>query len=147
MQPSGKLKPITVIKYHGGKNMYKFITILFTILFAFGSQAQEIPKPMPKPERTQLLLNLQVPCSDQGIEYLSDIVNKHGEQEFASGVFAIKPLMKPDMVTVDLLMYVNPKTRTFTIFSYQTVGGYNVACVIAGGTDFTPFSGEYRKND
>ena len=55
--------------------------------------------------------------------------------------------MQPDMVTVDLLMYVNPKTSTFTIFSYQKVGDYNVACVIAGGTDFTPFSGEYRKND
>jgi len=127
--------------------MYKFITILFLILITYSTQAQEIPKPKPKPDLTQLLLNMQVPCSDQGIEYLSDIVNKHGEQEFASGVFAIKPVTKPDMVTVDLLMYVNPKTRTFTIFSYQTVGGYNVACVIAGGTDFTPFSGEYRKND
>ena len=127
--------------------MYKFITILFAVLFAFGSQAQEVPKPTPKPERTQLLLNMQVPCSGQGIDYLSDIVNKHGEQEFASGVFAIKPVLKPDMVTVDLLMYVNPKTRTFTIFSYQKIGDYNVACVIAGGTDFTPFSGEYRKND
>ncbi len=121
--------------------------MLFAILLTFSSQAQEIPQPTPKPDRTQLLLNMQVPCSQQGIKYLSDIVNKHGEQEFASGVFAIKPLMKPDMVTVDLLMYVNPKTRTFTIFSYQKVGGFNVACVIAGGTDFTPFSGEYRKND
>ena len=127
--------------------MYKSITILFAILFAFSSKAQEVPTPKLKPERTQLLLNMQVPCSQQGIDYLSDIVNKHGEQEFASGVFAIKPLMKPDMVTVDLLMYVNPKTRTFTIFSYQKVGDYNVACVLAGGTNFTPFSGEYRKND
>jgi len=125
----------------------KHLIILVLLLTAFNTNAQEIPKPKPKPDRTQLLLNMQVPCSEQGIDYLSDIVNKHGEQEFASGVFAIKPLMKPDMVTVDLLMYVNPKTRTFTIFSYQKVGDFNVACVIAGGTDFTPFSGEYRKND
>ncbi len=125
----------------------KHLIILVLLLTAFNTNAQEIPKPKPKPDRTQLLLNMQVPCSEQGIDYLSDIVNKHGEQEFASGVFAIKPLMKPDMVTVDLLMYVNPKTRTFTIFSYQKVNGFNVACVIAGGTDFTPFSGEYRKND
>ena len=125
----------------------KHLIILVLLLTAFNTNAQEIPKPKPKPDRTQLLLNMQVPCSEQGIDYLSDIVNKHGEQEFASGVVKIKPLMQPDMVTVDLLMYVNPKTSTFTIFSYQKVGDYNVACVIAGGTDFTPFSGEYRKND
>ena len=129
-----------------GKTM-KHLIILVLLLTAFNTHAQEIPKPTPKPDRTQLLLNMQVPCSEQGIDYLSDIVNKHSEQEFASGVIKIKPLMQPDMVTVDLLMYVNPKTSTFTIFSYQKVGDYNVACVIAGGTDFTPFSGEYRKND
>jgi hypothetical protein len=123
----------------------KYIITLWLSLFALTVQAQT-----PPPDdgtKTQLLLNMQVPCSEKGIKYLSDIVNKHGEQEFASGVVKIKPLMKPDMVTVDLLMYVNPKTSTFTIFSYQKVGDYNVACVIAGGTDFTPFSGEYRKND
>jgi hypothetical protein len=123
----------------------KYIITLWLSLFALSVQAQT-----PPPDdgtKTQLLLNMQVPCSEKGIKYLSDIVNKHGEQEFASGVVKIKPLMKPDMVTVDLLMYVNPKTSTFTIFSYQKVGDYNVACVIAGGTDFTPFSGEFRKND
>jgi hypothetical protein len=123
----------------------KYIITLWLSLFALSVQAQT-----PPPDdgtKTQLLLNMQVPCSEKGIKYLSDIVNKHGEQEFASGVVKIKPLMQPDMVTVDLLMYVNPKTSTFTIFSYQKVGDYNVACVIAGGTDFTPFSGEYRKND
>jgi len=125
--------------------MIKFLIPIFVILFAYNAQAQTPP---PKDgSKTQLLLNMQVPCSEQGIDYLSDIVNKHGEQEFASGVIKIKPLAQPDMVTVDLLMYVNPKTSTFTIFSYQKVGDYNVACVIAGGTDFTPFSGEYRKND
>jgi hypothetical protein len=123
----------------------KYIITLWLSLFALSVQAQT-----PPPDdgtKTQLLLNMQVPCSEKGIKYLSDIVNKHGEQEFASGVVKIKPMMQPDMVTVDLLMYVNPKTSTFTIFSYQKVGDYNVACVIAGGTDFTPFSGEYRKND
>jgi hypothetical protein len=125
--------------------MIKFLIPIFVILFAYNAQAQT---PLPKDgSKTQLLLNMQVPCSEKGIKYLSDIVNKHGEQEFASGVVKIKPMMQPDMVTVDLLMYVNPKTSTFTIFSYQKVGDYNVACVIAGGTDFTPFSGEYRKND
>ena len=125
----------------------KYIIIVILGLISFTTYAQEIPQPIPKPDKTQLLLNMQVPCSQKGIDYLSDIVNKHGEQEFASGVVKIKPLMQPDMVTVDLLMYVNPKTSTFTIFSYQKVGDYNVACVIAGGNKFTPFSGEYRKND
>ena len=125
--------------------MIKFLIPIFVILFAYNAQAQTPPP--NDGTKTQLLLNMQVPCSEQGIDYLSDIVNKHGEQEFASGVVKIKPMMQPDMVTVDLLMYVNPKTSTFTIFSYQKVGGFNVACVIAGGTDFTPFSGEYRKND
>ena len=73
----------------------KYVIIVILGLIAFTTNAQEIPKPMPKPERTQLLLNMQVPCSQKGIEYLSDIVNKHGEQEFASGVFAIKPVSKP----------------------------------------------------
>lgn len=123
----------------------KYIITVVCCLFAFTIQAQT-PPPKDGP-KTQLLLNMQVPCSENGVQYLSDTVNKHGEQEFASGVFKIKPMTKPNMVTVDLLMYVNPKTRSFTIFSYQTVGDYNVACIIAGGTDFTPFKGEYRKDD
>ena len=129
----------------GKGTIMKYITIILCSLFAFTTQAQTPPPTDGKP--TQLLLNMQVPCREDGIRYLSDVVNKHGEQEFASGVFKIKPMTKPDMVTVDLLMYVNPKTRSFTIFSYQTVGDYNVACIIAGGTDFTPFKGEYRKDD
>ena len=87
--------------------MRKFLSILFLTLFISTASAEKyVPSPKPRPA-TQLLLNITVPCSEQGIDYLSDIVNQHGEQEFASGVFAIKPLMKPDMVTVDLLMYVN----------------------------------------
>jgi len=123
----------------------KYIITLLCSLFAFSTQAQT-PPPKDGPA-TQLLLNMQVPCSEQGIKFLSQTVNKHGEQEFASGVFQIKPLGKPNVVTVDLLMYVNPQTRSFTIFSFQKVGEYNVACIIAGGKDFTPFSGDYRKDD
>ena len=54
----------------------KYIITLWLSLFALSVQAQT-----PPPDdgtKTQLLLNMQVPCSEQGIDYLSDIVNKHG---------------------------------------------------------------------
>jgi len=129
--------------------MYKFIIILFVILFAFSSQAQEVPNPLPRPEGppTQLLLNMTVPCREDGVAYISETVNQYQEQEFASGKATIKPLMKPNLVPVTLLMYVSPNKRTYSIFSLQQVGEYEVACILAAGHSFTPFSGEYRKND
>lgn len=122
----------------------KYMLIILCSLFAFSTQAQT-PPPPDGPD-SQLLLKMEVPCSSKGVAFLSQLVSKFNEQEFASGVVAIKPIQDANMIEVDLLMYVNPKTRTFTLFSLQKVGEYEVACVIAGGRDFTPFSGEYREN-
>ena len=113
-------------------------------MFAFNAHAQEIPLPKSKPEKTQLLLNMTVPCREDGIAFISETVNAYGEQEFASGVASIKPLLKPNLELVDLLMYVSADKRTFSIFSLQKVGEYEVACVIVGGHTFKPFDGKYR---
>ena len=126
--------------------MIKFVTTLFVILFAYNVQAQEPPKPRPT-QKTQLLLNITIPCREDGIKFISELVNLYGEQEFASGTFKFKPLMKPNMVESDLLMYVAPNKSTFSIFSLHKVGQYEVACVIAGGTYLKPFDGKYRNND
>lgn len=122
--------------------MIKFITTLLIIIIPFAIQAEQHKK--SKPTQNQLLLNMQIPCSEKSVQYISDLVNEYGEQEFASGEAAIKPLAKKSLETVDLLMYVNPRTRTFTLFTVQKVGEYEVACVLAGGIKFTPFTGEYR---
>ncbi len=117
-------------------------------LFALQAIAQEPPpNPIPRPEGppTQLLLNMQIPCREDGIEFITETVNQYHEQEFASGVATIKPLLRPLLETVDLLMYVSPDKRTFSIFTLQQVGDYEVACVLAAGHSFTPFTGEYRK--
>tara|TARA_E500000331_G_C17036847_1_gene617709 strand:+ start:81 stop:509 length:429 start_codon:yes stop_codon:yes gene_type:complete len=125
------------------------LVAMLIALYVVPAVAEDTPYPVPRPEEppTQLLLNMTVPCSENGIEFISDTVNKYQEQEFASGEATIKPLMKPNLVPVDLLMYVSPSKRTFTIFSLQKVGEYEVACIIAGGHSFTPFVGEYRSND
>lgn len=127
----------------------KYIITIWLCLFALTAHAQEVPNPLPRPEGepTQLLLNMTVPCREDGVAYISETVNQYQEQEFASGEATIKPLMKPNLVPVTLLMYVSPNKRTYSIFSLQQVGEYEVACILAAGHSFTPFSGEYRKND
>lgn len=123
----------------------KFIIMILCAMVLSTAQAQVPPPEDGSP--SQLLLNMQVPCSANGVDYIADMVNKHKEQEFASGTFYIKPLNRPSLEEVDLLMYVNPKSKTFSIFSLQTVGEYEVACIIAGGTGFAPFTGEYRADE
>ena len=127
--------------------MYKFITTLFFILLTVNIQAQEIPQPIPKPQRTQLLLNITIPCREDGVMFISEIVKQFGEKEFASGTFKFKPIGNPDFVMSDILMYVSPDRKTFSIFSLHKVGELEVACVLAGGTNLRPFRGNYRKND
>ena len=120
----------------------KYILALCCSLFLYTAQAQT--PPLKDGTRTQLLLNMTVPCREDGVNYITDTVDEYNEQEFASGVISINPMGATTPITVDLLMYVNPKTRTFTLFTLQPVGEYEVACVVAGGIKFTPFSGEYR---
>ena len=125
------------------------LVAMLIALYVVPAVAEDIPNPVPRPEMapSQLLLNMTVPCREDGIAFISETVNQYQEQEFASGEATIKPLMKPNLVGIDLLMYVSPMKRTFTIFSLQQVGEYEVACILAAGHSFTPFVGEYRSND
>lgn len=127
--------------------MKKLIIAVFFILLTVNIQAQEIPQPIPKPQRTLLLLNITIPCREDGVMFISELVNLYGEQEFASGMFKFKPIGNLNFVMSNLLMYVSPDRKTFSIFSLHKVGEYEVACVLAGGTDLKPFRGEYRNND
>ena len=127
--------------------MYKFITTLFFILLTVNIQAQEIPQPIPKPQRTQLLLNITIPCREDGVMFISELVQQFGEKEFVSGTFKFKPIGSPNFVMSNILMYVSPDRKTFSIFSLHKVGNFEVACVLAGGTNLRPFRGEYRNND
>ena len=130
--------------------MKKTILILFAIMLSFNVFAENMPQPKPRPDSilpTQLLLNMTIPCREDGVMYISETVQTYGEQEFASGIATIKPLTKLNLQTVDLLMYVSPDRRSFTIFTLQNVGNYEVACILAGGHTFKPFTGEYRSND
>ena len=127
--------------------MKKLIIAIFTILLTFNVAAQEIPQPIPKPQRTQLLLNITIPCREDGVMFISEIVEQFGEKEFASGTFKFKPIGNPDFVMSDILMYVSPDRKTFSIFSLHKVGELEVACVLAGGTNLRPFRGNYRNND
>ena len=122
------------------------LVAMFIALYVVPAFADKMPKPVPRPEGppTQLLLNMTIPCSEDGVAFISETVIQYHEQEFASGVATIKPLMKPLLETVDLLMYVSPDKRTYSIFTLQQVGDYEVACVLAAGHSFKPFDGEYR---
>ena len=122
------------------------LVAMLIALYVVPALAEETPNPIPRPQGppTQLLLNMTVPCSDQGVKYISKTVIEYGEQEFASGTASIKPLMKPNLEIVDLLMYVNPEKRTFSIFSLQKIDDYEVACILAAGIEFKPFNGEFR---
>ena len=126
--------------------MKNIILILCATILSFAVSAQEMPLPKPRPP-TQQLLNMSIPCREDGVRYISEIVNEYNEQEFASGVISIKPVGQMAPVTVDLLMYVNPKTRSFTMFTLQPIGKYQIACLVGGGINFTPFTGDYRVDD
>ena len=118
--------------------MKKLIIAVFFILLTVNIQAQEIPQPIPKPQRTLLLLNITIPCREDGVMFISELVNLYGEQEFASGMFKFKPIGNLNFVMSNLLMYVSPDRKTFSIFSLHKVGENEVACVLEGGTDLKP---------
>jgi hypothetical protein len=125
--------------------MKKILSILFLTLFISTASAEKyVPSPKPRPA-TQLLLNITVPCREDGVEYISEIVNYYKEEEFASGTFSFKPINLADFQEADFLMYVSKDRKTFSIFSFQDFGDRQVACVIIGGNNLEPFDGKYRK--
>jgi hypothetical protein len=124
--------------------MRKLLTILFVVLFATTASAESVPPPKPRPA-TQLLLNITIPCREDGVNYISEIVNYYKEEEFASGTFSFKPINLDDFQQADFLMYVSKDRKTFSIFSFQDFGDKQVACVIIGGNNLEPFDGKYRK--
>jgi len=125
--------------------MRKILSILFLILFISTASAEKyVPSPKPRPA-TQLLLNITVPCREDGVNYISEIVNYYKEEEFASGNFSFKPINLDDFQEADFLMYVSKDRKTFSIFSFQDFGDRQVACVIIGGNNLEPFDGKYRK--
>lgn len=118
---------------------------MFLILFISTASAEKyVPSPKPRPA-TQLLLNITVPCREDGVNYISEIVNYYKEEEFASGNFSFKPINLDDFQEADFLMYVSKDRKTFSIFSFQDFGDRQVACVIIGGNNLEPFDGKYRK--
>ncbi len=125
--------------------MRKILSILFLILFISTASAEKyVPSPKPRPA-TQLLLNITVPCREDGVNYISEIVNYYKEEEFASGNFSFKPINLDGFQQADFLMYVSKDRKTFSIFSFQDFGDRQVACVIIGGNNLEPFDGKYRK--
>jgi len=125
--------------------MRKILSILFLILFISTASADKtVPSPKPRPA-TRLLLNITVPCREDGVNYISEIVNYYKEEEFASGNFSFKPINLDDFQEADFLMYVSKDRKTFSIFSFQDFGDRQVACVIIGGNNLEPFDGKYRK--
>lgn len=125
--------------------MRKMLSILFLILFISTASADKtVPSPKPRPA-TQLLLNITIPCREDGVNYISEIVNYYKEEEFASGTFSFKPINLDDFQQADFLMYVSKDRKTFSIFSFQDFGDRQVACVIIGGNNLEPFDGKYRK--
>lgn len=125
--------------------MKKLLSILFAVLCINTARAEEhVPVPKPRPA-TQLLLNITIPCREDGVNYISEIVNYYKEEEFASGTFSFKPINLDDFQQADFLMYVSKDRKTFSIFSFQDFGDRQVACVIIGGNDLEPFDGKYRK--
>ena len=120
------------------------LVAMLIALYVVPAVAEDTPYPEPRPA-TQLLLNITIPCREDGVIFLSELMEIYGEQEFASGTFKFKPIGSPNFVYADLLMYVSPDRKTFSIFSLHTVGNYEIACVLAGGNDLKPFTGEYRE--
>ena len=132
VQPSGNLKPITVIKYcRKGRTMKKLIIAVFTILLTFNVAAQEKPP--------ELVLDITIPCNNNGPKFIEDVTKFYQELPFAQGMFTIKPVLGPGFVSSQLYMYVSEDWKTFSIFSVTNVEGSLVACVLAGGENLKPY--------
>jgi|TARA_B110000977_G_C10830189_1_gene397709 hypothetical protein len=114
-----------------GKVMKKFIIVLFAMLIVFNASAQE--------KSPELVLDITIPCSNNGPKFMYDLTTAYKELPFAQGMFTIKPVRGPNFVTSQLYMYVSKDWKTFSIFSMTNVEGQPVACVLVGGEQLKPY--------
>ena len=132
VQPSGNLKPTTVIKYcRKGRTMKKLIIAVFTILLTFNVAAQE--------KNSGLVLDITIPCSNKGSKFIDELTTAYKELPFAQGIFTIKPIRAPNFVSSRFYMYVSADWKTFSIFSLTDVEGQPVACILVGGENLKPY--------
>jgi hypothetical protein len=111
--------------------MKKLIIAVFTILLTFNVAAQE--------KSPELVLDITIPCSNNGPKFIEDVTTAYRELPFAQGMFTIKPVRGPNFVTSQLYMYVSKDWKTFSIFSMTNVEGQPVACVLVGGKQLKPY--------
>ena len=62
------------------------LVAMFIALYVVPAFADKMPSPVPRPEGppTQLLLNMTIPCSEDGVAFISETVIQYHEQEFSS---------------------------------------------------------------
>ena len=119
--------------------MNRFIIALLASLIASNVSAQENP---PK-----LLLDITIPCGNDGYKYIDDLTKDFKELPFAQGFFSIKPAIGNGFVKSKFYMYVSKDWKTFSIFSLTEVEDLSlpVACILVGGEQLKPYSlGAFR---
>ena len=88
--------------------MNRFIIALLAALIASNVSAQENP---PK-----LLLDITIPCGNDGYKYIDDLTKDFKELPFAQGFFSIKPAIGNGFVKSKFYMYVSKDWKTFSIW-------------------------------
>ena len=83
--------------------------------------------------------SIRIPCDTQ--EYMTTLLDKEHEEKILFGakglIYGIPPGRPPAFaqpMTIDISVYVNQNTGTFTVVG--TAGDYS--CLIVNGTDFSP---------
>ncbi len=121
--------------------MFRLAAVMFLILMANQSLAQEIPKQSPAPMSQGFTMFIGVPC-DNRENILKIITDKYNERPFTkgTGTMTVAPqnVQLPGIVKV----WANPETWSFSITIEDPNPANDVMCLLTSGKDLQPTSAE-----
>lgn len=103
--------------------MKKTLAALAFAVFGTGAVAKTLP------------MLTMVECNTDANQMLESVQDRYGEKPFAMGLGNVLEATTMQVVTGNMLMFVNPDTRTYTLL---LIFGDDTACAMVSGEDFKP---------
>lgn len=110
----------------------KKLALIFLMFLGLAGVAQSQQK---QDDEFVLTMPISAPCSPAN-DAIATLEREHGEQPFAQGVGIIWNSKVREYIEVVTLIFVNPKTFTFTV-AYE-VPEDNLICILTLGDSFQP---------